>query len=439
MYKYPDDFINKIICGDCIEVMRTLEDNSVDAIVTDPPYGLEFMGKEWDKLWGKANPKVDDKHTIGAYKKRSLVQKYIAGYEAQLWHNQWATEALRILKPGGHLLSFGGTRTYHRMVCGIEDAGFEIRDTIGWLYGSGFPKSENVSQAIDKMFCRQELAEKLDRKPTREEFKKEWEGYRKVVGKKQYASPAGNNANFGVSNLTYSDTKRDLTAPATPEAKQWEGWGTALKPAFEPIVVARKPLSEKSVAENVLKWGTGGINVDECRIPHNENLSVKRDGHKLDTNNQGWGFKAVDRDNKGRFPANIIHDDSDEVLAVFPDNTSRFFYCAKASKKERNMGCEGLEERNYHMTHPQQVGTLEDRYKATNKNNHPTVKPLALMEYLIKLVSTKDAVILDPFAGSGTTLMACKKLGRKYIGIEKEEEYVKIARHRVNATPEPLF
>jgi len=294
---------NNILCGDSLEVLKDFEDNYFDSVITDPPYGLSFMGKKWDY----DVPQVE------------------------LWK-----EVYRVLKPGGHILSFAGSRTYHRMAVNIEDAGFEIRDMLGWLYGSGFPKSHNIGHKVEK----------------------------------------------------------------------YKGWGTALKPAHEPIVMARKPFNT-SVAENVLTHGTGGINIDECRVGGKE----------------------------GRFPANIIHDGSEEVLEIFPDSkagkfkgkgsqsggiwnkstglpagveygdkgsAARFFYCAKASKAERG-----------------------------NKNNHPTVKPIKLMEYLVRLVTPKEGIVLEPFAGSGTTLIACKQQGFNYIGIEREQEYCDIAEARL--------
>lgn len=408
--------MNKIIQGDCIEQMKLLEDNSVDAIITDPPYGLEFMGKEWDY-----------------------------GVPGEIFFK----EMIRVLKPGGFLLSFGGTRTYHRLVCGIEDAGFEIRDTIMWLYGSGFPKSLNIGKQIDKMQGneREEYIEKRNGGGIKK--KQSYEGGFEVNSGERLASK-GNS--------------------------EWEGWGTALKPACEPIVVARKPLSEKNVALNVLKWGTGGINIDECRIGTTDNLNGG--GYSSNTDkmvNEVYGEynKMGDtyKQPTGRFPANIILDEEagkilDEQSGelsqcggekktthnkgmfgigtpgrIYREKThgaSRFFYCAKASKSERNLGCEELEDKR--------AGSLEFRNRESEKgqfegepqyakNNHPTVKPIKLMEYLIKLVSREGAVVLDPFAGSGTTLIACEKLNRKWIGIEKEEEYIKI----INARLKPFM
>ncbi len=470
---------NRVIHGDCIEEMKKLPENSVDAIVTDPPYGIGFMGKEWDNF----KPKEIKKTTKLIYKTdyidgvpvkrknpelvtRDSGARVSGTYDLSLsgnakfqeWFKQVATECLRVLKPGGFLLSFGGTRTYHRLTCGIEDAGFEIRDTIMWLYGSGFPKSLNIGKSIDKIKGAK----------------------REVIGKSREGFLEKNDV-FELDKEGYGNY--DLTAPATPEAKQWEGWGTALKPACEPIVVTRKPLSEKNVALNVLKWGTGGINIDECRIEY-----------QSDTDRSGWhksgadgskGFQGEDtfkirpisaeeiqeRTSQGRFPANIILDEEagkmlDEqsgesvtkphggdgqkldtrdmgwgfkrLPSTIEDQggASRFFYTAKSSSGERNYGCEELEEKKKWLKGGGGTG-ISARESIISKNIHPTVKPVKLMEYLIKLVAPKGAVILDPFLGSGTTAIACLNLDRKFIGMEKEEEYVKIAEKRIKFWEKP--
>lgn len=315
----------EIFNDNCLTVMRGMAENSVDSIVTDPPYGLSFMGKAWD---------YDVPNT-------------------EIWK-----ECLRVLKPGGHLLAFGGTRTYHRLVVNIEDAGFEIRDQIMWIYGSGFPKSMDISKAIDK----------------------EAGATREVIGK--YTSPEGTSGNspgglFNGGGLT------DITAPATDEAKRWSGYGTALKPANEPICLARKPLREKTVAKNVLKHGVGGLNVDASRI--------------------GIGAGAGYEVPSGRFPANILFD---EYAAGALDEqtgqpTSRFFYIPKVSSKER-------------------AGST-----------HPTMKPIKLMEYLIKLVTPEGGIVLDPFMGSGTTGVAADDLGFGFVGCEMSQEYYEIAFQRL--------
>ena len=388
-YKFTEGVIpviNEIIHGDCLEVLVTLEDNSIDSIVTDPPYELGFMNKKWDSTG--------------------------IAYNVDLWK-----ECLRVLKPGGHLLAFGGTRTYHRMTCAIEDAGFEIRDCIMWIYGSGMPKSHDISKAIDKKLGTY------------------------VEGK---LLPSSRTTGASATGIATTFRKKTASNPQSPEAQQWKGWGTALKPANEPIVLARKPLSEKTVAENVLKWGTGGLNIDGTRIPTNEKLGRN---NKARSDGTSYIIQRKDRyiDNstgKGRFPANVILDEeagklldeqsgiskprkgrtgkrggtawhgqkgigSPDKIGRWPSDSgggaSRFFYCAKASKKERGEG-----------------------------NNHPTVKPVKLMEYLIKLVTPPEGIVLDPFLGSGTTVIACINTGRNYIGFELDKQYYDIAKNRIN-------
>jgi len=543
---------NKIIQGDCIEELKKLPDNSVDAIVTDPPYGLGFMNKEWD------NPNKQ-RELIDRERKRSEERKAegksptdapfsqsvrpglaIKGAKEnrwfQEWNEKWAIEAFRVLKPGGYMLVCCATRMYHRMACGIEDAGFEIRDCIQWLYGSGFPKSLNIGKQIDKIngktteefiafgkylkesrgdIPQNQISKFFPSKtggltgcvsnwelgmnvPTKEQWiilKRELklndkfdylidriEAEREVIGKNNYTIP---KEVYNIGKEKSGERGESLiTAPATPEAKEWEGWGTALKPANEPIVVARKPLSEKNVALNVLKWGTGGINIDACRIVYNGKKPNKsttpdlRDVGKMSKEAIGidkLSFGQVQNakrieynpNQQGRFPANIILDEeagkmldeqsgisksiphrnkpsgsSTGVFGMGEDcafstindkgGASRFFYCAKASKSERNEGLDKEEtidcDRNpdcYSADVP------FNRSSIPKKNNHPTVKPVKLMEYLIKLVSKEGAVILDPFLGSGTTGIACAKLNRQFIGIEKEPEYIKIAEARI--------
>jgi len=419
--------MSKIIQGNCLDSMKLLEDNSVDAIVTDPPYGLSFMGKKWD------------------YDVPSQ----------EIWE-----ECLRVLKPGGYLLSFAGTRTQHRMAVRIEDAGFEIRDMIAWVYGSGFPKSLNIGKAVDKLQGNE-----------REEIRTDNHGTR--IG----AVTTGGT--FGGEQGGYN---YGTEAKITKGTSEWEGWGTALKPALEPITLARKPLSEKTVAENVLKWGTGGINIDGSRVESNEVITTHSNGVG-NTGDKGiYGhFDTVETGNErtGRFPANFIHDGSDEVVELFPNtkgsettkvgktygetdgrsylqtkphgvnindsgSAARYFYCAKASKSERNRGCEGLEEKDI-VTFATANGTsgkpssLSEGRETKYRNNHPTVKPIALMEYLVKLVSKEGAVVLDPFAGSGSTLIACKNLNRNYIGMELDPEYIKICEARLKETQPKLL
>ena len=368
--------------GNNIEVIATFPDNSVDSIVTDPPYELGFMGKSWDSSG--------------------------IAYNVKLWQ-----ECLRVLKPGGHLLAFGGSRTYHRMACAIEDAGFQIRDQIMWVYGSGFPKSLNIGKAIDK----QAGAE------------------RQVVGSYE---------THDIRNAGLMDRKGSMvvavTAPATAKAKEWDGWGTALKPAHEPIVMARKPL-DGSVANNVLTHGVGGINIDGCRVQSDD--KTKSEGHfrkgnvigdertSVGAGQFGDGAWVSGTDlSQGRFPANFIHDGSDEVTELLGD-ASRFFYCAKAGKTERNAGLDGMPEKRPDDRTTIGMGTFEEKGVAKQANHHPTVKPTTLMRYLVRLVTPPNGIVLDPFAGSGSTLVAATLEGFSSIGIEITEEYIPIIKARI--------
>ena len=414
----------KLLQGDCLEQMKTLPDNSVDAIVTDPPYGISFMAKKWDY----DVPKVD------------------------VWQ-----EAMRVLKPGGHALIACGTRTQHRMVCNIEDAGFEIRDVVSWIYGQGFPKSLNVSKAIDKAAGAE----------------------REVVGV-DHRARARANKNTTSDKMPSYDKPREaqaeavITAPATEAAKQWEGWGTALKPACEFFTLARKPLSEKTVAANVLKWGTGGINIDGCRVGTDESLQRVSGGSDNAVGEWGLKGKHTSPQPQGRFPANLIHDGSQEVMDLFPETKSgkagknpksesvktegwgniginghsrligdqgsaaRFFYCPKASKKDRDEGLEGFEETSRKqfassgrtMVHGEWIETNSE--PLPRKNTHPTVKPTALMAYLCRLITPPGGTVLDPYMGSGSTGKAAVSEGFDFIGCELDEEYYKIATARIN-------
>jgi len=375
--------------GDCLAIMREMPDASVDAVVTDPPYGLAFMGKRWDY----DVPSVD------------------------IW-----AECLRILKPGGHLLAFAGTRTQHRMAVRIEDAGFEIRDMIAWVYGSGFPKSLDVSKAIDKAAG----AERTE-----------------VVGKS--TRHGGGIVGAGTSYEINPEVPM-LYAPATDAARQWQGWGTALKPALEPVTVARKPLVG-TVAANVLEHGTGALNVDGCRIGGEPSPSVRRraggapnmsasmyrsEAHKHDLSRYE---EQRPGEMLGRWPANLIHDGSEEVVGLLND-AARFFYCAKASKADRDEGCEGLIVKDVHRYGAGLGEGIDPNAPARNRNHHPTVKPTALMQYLCRLVTPPGGIVLDPFAGSGSTGKAAALEGFRFIGIEREAEYVEIARARIAAAVE---
>ena len=364
-----------VLHGDCIGLMAEMQDCSVDAIVTDPPYELRTIGKQWDDGSGIA-------------------------YSIPMW-----TEALRVLKPGGHLLAFGGTRTYHRMACAIEDAGFEIRDSLHWIYGSGFPKSLNISKAIDK-------AAGAERKPVRE-----------------YDVPKGHAFSGPVYGNGNDTTRAYVTEAATPEAAQWEGWGTALKPAHEPIVLARK-LLEGTVAATVLKHGTGGLNIDGCRV----------DG------------PARDENDTGRWPQNIIIDTAAaQEMDRQRDKSARLFkqvewhddidgwpfiYQAKPTTKERNAGLEGLPERRkvtyQGAAREGKLDPLSEQFRTDPMaNHHPTVKPIALMRHLVRLVTPPGGIVLDPFAGSGTTLAAAVLEGFNAVGCELTDDFLPIIRGRV--------
>jgi site-specific DNA-methyltransferase (adenine-specific) len=380
--------------GSNLDVLPFMADNSVDSIVCDPPYELGFMGKKWDSTG--------------------------IAYSVELWQ-----ECLRVLKPGGHLLAFSGSRTYHRMVVAIEDAGFEIRDMVSWISNKTFPKSLDISKAIDKAACAE----------------------REVIG--QYSSPektTGKNTKnddygFGVGNMS----KRLITSPATDEAKQWAGWGTALKPTVEPVVMARKPLIG-TVTENVLTWGVGGLNIDASRIGaeerHNPSAAnIDREAWRMNTS-EDQGRTAV-----GRWPANIILDEyTAGLLDKQQEEVSRFFYVAKASKRDRNEGLDELEGKEIGAkgnglarTCASCNASVLDGYDCpdrtfvnpTRQNFHPTVKPTDLMRYLIKLVTPVGGTVLDPFTGSGSTGKAALLDGYQFVGIELTEEYLPIIKGRL--------
>jgi len=370
--------------GDCLEVLATLPDNSVDSIVTDPPYGLSFMGKKWD------------------YDVPSVA----------IWE-----QCLRVLKPGGHLLAFAGTRTQHRMAVRIEDAGFEIRDMIAWVYGSGFPKSLDVSKAIDKAAGAE----------------REVVGSRKLTGTARIKGQAAYGATSGRSEEAYQDGSEindtlAITAPATEAARQWSGWGTALKPALEPITMARKPLSG-TVAETVLQHGTRAINVDGCRIEAEKATGWGGGGSKLYEGGLSRDGGEARLTTSGRWPANIIHDGSNEAALALKSG-ARFFYTAKAGKDDRNDGCDAFDQRPAGGMQGRNDGSLGTI--TLSKNHHPTVKPTTLMAYLCRLVTPPGGTVLDPFMGSGSTGKAATVNGFRFIGIERDSEYHKIAQARIS-------
>ena len=405
---------SQIFLGNCENELKNLPDNSVDSVVTDPPYELGFMGKSWDSTG--------------------------IAYNVDMWK-----EVFRVLKPGGHLLSFGGSRTYHRMACAIEDAGFEIRDQIMWVYGSGFPKSLDVAKALDKM-----------------------------AGVEFEAKPASGVGFMNSTDDGYNTTLNQLvqTGESTDEAKKWKGWGTALKPAHEPIVMARKPLSEKTVAKNVLEHGTGAINIDGSRIGNEVRTYGGMSANQPEVGtfrDDNWVPKDIEVTVSGRYPANFIHDGSDEVVELFPDtgkstggrigkkdtsgvnivpagqyeagdpgfgdsgSAARYFYCAKTSKRDRNEGLTGFEEKRPDDRTETGMGTFVEKGVAKQANHHPTVKPTDLMRYLVRMVTPPNGTVLDPFTGSGSTGKAATLEGFNFIGVEQNPEYIKIAEARIKA------
>ena len=395
--------MNKVtlLKGDCIKKLKGLKDNSVDSVVTDPPYEIGFMGKGWDDSGIANNPK--------------------------LWK-----EVLRVLKPGGHLLSFSHSRTYHRQAVAVEDAGFEIRDQIMWIYGSGFPKSHNIGKSVDKLLGNE----------------REFVG----LGASQPAK-SGHFAGSTADSINYTEDKSRYNPPVTKGNSPYEGWGTALKPAHEPIVMARKPFNG-AVAKNVLEYGTGGINIDECRIGYSEDDHVIKykgysNGEYKSEYTKGTSYthgNQVQINTQGRFPANIIFDEEDNK-----EEWRRYFYCPKASKKDRDEGMKPTKVKNKRPIgvafnkEDDLFGTkikgrdagqdkLSVPYKSRPSdrgNIHPTVKPTDLMAYLVRLVTPKGGVVLDPFMGSGSTGKGAIREGFDFIGIEREDEYMEIAKTRI--------
>ena len=438
MRLYSDNKDYKLYQGNMLDMLEVIDKESVDSVITDPPYELNFMGKGWDNSG--------------------------IAFQVDTWK-----KCFEVLKPGGYLLAFGGSRTFHRIACAIEDAGFEIRDTIMWLYGSGFPKSLNLGKALDRK-----------------------NGVDNIQHKGEWNFEHGNMEEFWKRKKEY---KKEEDKPLETElAKKWKGYGTALKPSFEPIIVARKPF-KGSLVDNVIEYGVGGINIDECRVSFNGDkwkghvtdnsykFNITDEQKKAGTGNlEGYNMQPNE---KGRFPANTIltydETDFDEVCGGFPNtksnggtirnkdfdkynnsmmnntnlndtltrgktlynapcdsgSASRYFYCAKASKKDRDEGLDTFIEEKVNDGRQTPIDNAFQRGETLRKNTHPTVKPTELMQYLIRLVSPKGAIILDPFNGSGSTGKAVmyenkeRNANYKYIGIELTPEYLPIAKARI--------
>lgn len=365
-------WINTIQCGKNLELLKKMPDECVHAIVCDPPYGWKFMGKKWDY----------DVPTV------------------QFWQ-----EAMRVLKCGGHMIVACGTRTQHRMAVNIEDAGFEIRDVISWIYGSGFPKSGNIGKDIDEILGNERNTIEVPKHMQRPNAQKNRSGNK--------------TGNFAMMQNTHT----------TKGNSEWEGWGTALKPSMELWTLCRKPISEKTIAHNILKHSAGAMNIDACRVPFvSENDYAETTnknqhenfGTEPITNNTVYGDYSMVRpknyEASGRFPANVLHDGTEDVLNLFnniekqlENNPARFFYCAKPSAEEKNAGLGGLQ-----------------------RNTHPTVKPIELMRYFCRLITPPNGIVLDPFAGSGTTLIAAEIEDLKWIGMDDEVEYIPIIKQRIS-------
>ena len=453
-----------LLNGDCIEEMQKLIDDGVqvDSVVTDPPYHLTSIVKRF----GKEDSAPAQFGTDGAYARASkgFMGKEWDGGDIAFRPETWEL-ALKLLKPGGHLLAFSASRNYHRMAVAIEDAGFEIRDQMMWLYGSGFPKSQNMGKAVDK------------KQGNKRESMGMYDPRSSQDGADRTERAIGNQQ---VANYESSMVEK------TKGNSEWEGWGTALKPAHEPIVMARKPLSESSIVDNVLKHGTGAINIDGCRVEGNDakypdtNPDFRDQGKKSkeaigidklsfgQVQNAERTEKSVDTP-EGRFPANVMHDGSDVITKEFPQtgkfgsvkpidkqktndvfgkynevkefqayddegSAARFFYCPKTSKSERHSNLDDHETSvgvNGNKWTDQDYRKGDTKPTTERKNTHPTVKPVELMKYLCRLVTPKGGTVLDPFMGSGSTGMAAKDEGFDFIGIEKEKEYFEICESRI--------
>jgi site-specific DNA-methyltransferase (adenine-specific) len=437
---YYEDESVRLFLGDCLDVLRTLEADSIDAIVTDPPYGLEFMGKKWDSFGRdtgngyREKPRMTADHMGKGFKE--LPNHFEAGRPFQRWCEAWAIECLRVLKPGGHLLAFGGTRTWHRMVCAIEDAGFEIRDSISWIYGNGFPKSLNVSAAIDKHLGAT--------RPVVETIPDRWAGKGDVLQRATQDVRA----------------EAHITSSATAAAAAAEGWGTALKPAHEPIVVARKPLAG-TVAANVLAFSTGALNIDGCRI--GTTRAVPASHSKTPTTIAGVGLGVGDRrpaseldPNIGRWPPNVVlgEEAAAELDRQSGTLTSGANPARRKSDKFRDAYGEfaGQEEctphrdtdsggasRFFPVFRYEAKAAAHERPRSADGTAHPTVKPVDLMSWLVRLVTPPGGTVLDPFGGSGTTAEACIVEGFRCVLIEQDPAYAELIKTRLRKPIQPTM
>ena len=411
---YSDDLVT-LYHGDCLEVLRRLPDASVDAVVTDPPYGLEFMGREWDGADGfRRSLNATDVGRDNAFGCTSRTSpEYRAGSLFQEWCEAWSRECLRVLRPGGHMLAFGGTRTFHRLACAVEDAGFEIRDSIAWLYGSGFPKSLDVSKAIDKQAGH-------------------WRGKAGEV--------LSENDSLGAPNYARTPKGDPVTAAAAAA-----GWGTALKPAFEPVVVARKPLAG-TVAGNYMAHGTGALNIAACRVGDEVRVNEPMGAPQ----NSYGGYAATATATAGRWPANVVLDES-QADALDEQSGELSSGLARQGDRAQSRGGEIYGKDSGYMrsgdTYGDSGGASRFFYVAKADQServriagvaHPTVKPIALMRWLVRLVTPPGGTVLEPFAGSGTTVEACLLEGFQCIAIEREADYLPLIVQRINRRRDPV-
>lgn len=403
--------------GDCLKSLDRMKENSIDAVVTDPPYHLVSIVKRMS---------ANDAAPVG-FGSDGRFQRMSKGFMGQTWdggdvafRKETWEKVYRVMKPGAHLVAFGSTRNYHRLVCAIEDAGFEIRDAISWLYGSGFPKSHDVSKGIDK---------KKNAK-------------RKVVG--EWKQPGRNKRTFiNNAGLHLTSDSGEITEPATPESEYWDGWGTALKPGMELVCLARKPLSEKTVAANVLKWGTGALNIDACRIGSSKNVPAS--ASKTPNNIYGAGMTSMTGGttssgfdpNIGRWPANVTHDGSIEVVEAFPVVGDSHPPCNEGSTRTNQIYGEDNQPRTYHPGFADSGSAARFFYSAKADSDdrlgfhHPTVKPVDLKQWLVRLITPEGGFVLDPFSGTGTTGEAAWREKRKAVLMEAEPKYQDMIRRRV--------